>query len=558
MQAITNTAALFAKRQLGANEALVGRSMQRLSSGLRINAARDDAAGLAISQRMRAQINGTSQGIRNAADAVSVIQTAEGAMGKIADTLQRMRQLAVAAANDNLSVQDRKAYQSEVSQLLSHVDTISQTTRFNGEGVFSTGTTSIGGNVNQRAVLDGLRLGWLEEPENLIRQYYGLQADNASLEIDLTFTDGVGNAAASVSGSLGGDGKVYNQKLNIDMADFTPPNLPNGGNAPFYNDRIIAHEMVHAVMGRTMNFGALPTWFLEGAAELIHGADERLAGDIAGSGLGNVVDQVSNAWGSNSIDYSSAYAATRYMHSRIKDLGGTGIKDVMQYLNQNQSADLDAALNAVTGGTYATAADFLTDFDTNGAAFITNVMNLTNADTGAIGGLDADGGSARTATSVLTDVGSTYGDDVLSGFAELFPTIGGYTEKKEYKFQVGAGGAEKITTSFSAVGSSALGIAGVDLSTNPTLAIVHIDQAIDHINLERANMGAVLSRMDSTMRSLEVQRETTEASSSRIVDADYAAETAHLTKALIIQQAGVAMVAQGNDLSRLVISLLRP
>lgn len=557
MQAITNTAALFAKRQLGANEHLVSRSMQRLSSGLRINAARDDAAGLAISQRMRAQINGTSQAIRNAADGVSVLQTAEGAMGKIADTLQRMRELAVAASNDTLSVQDRKAYQAEVSQLLSHIDKVAMTTQFNGENVFSSGTTSIGGDPNKRAVLDGLRLGWLEEPENLIRQYYGLQADGADLEIDLTFTDGAGNVAASVSGTLGGDGKVYNQKLNIDMADFTPPNLPDGGNAPFYNDRIIAHEMVHAVMGRTMNMGALPTWFLEGAAELIHGADERLAADIGINGMGNVVNQVTNAWGSNSIDYSSAYAATRYMHARIKEMGGTGIKDVMQYLTQNQSADLDAALNAVTGGTYATAAAFVSDFATNGAAFITGSMNLTNSDTGAVGGLDTDGGATRTAKSVMSNYGSTYGDDVLSGFKEKFPTVGGSAQKKEFAFQVGANSSDKIKASITAAGSSALGVADVDVAKNAAVAIAHIDEAIAYINLERANMGAALSRMDSTMRSLEVMREATEASNSRIVDADYAAETATLTKAMIIQQAGVSMVARGNDLSRMVLSLLQ-
>ena len=114
-------------------------------------------------------------------------------------------------------------------------------------------------------------------------------------------------------------------KLQIDMADFTPPNLPNGGSAPLYNDRIIAHEMVRAIMGRSMNFTALPTWFKEGTAEFIHGADERVAADIAAAGGDNagitsVVNTISS-WSLTSANYSSAYIATRYLNEKLKSAG---------------------------------------------------------------------------------------------------------------------------------------------------------------------------------------------------------------------------------------------
>jgi flagellin len=557
MQILTNTAVLFASRQLNASAADASRALQRLSSGLRINSARDDAAGLAISERLTSQVRGEGQALRNAADSISALQTAEDAMGRIGESLQRMRELAVAAANATLGASDREAYQTEVTQLLSHIDHISQTTRFNGDNVFSASTISIGGDRNRRAVLDGLRLGWLEESESLVRQHYGLQADGANLAINLNFTDGAGNAAASVSGSLGADGKVYNQTLNIDMADFTPPNLPNGGNGPFYNDRIIAHEMVHAVMGRTMNFGALPTWFIEGTAELIHGADERLAADIAGSTLANVVNRVSGAWGSASIDYSSAYAATRYLHTRIKELGGTGVKDVMQYLNQHQTHNLDQALNAVTGGTYVSAAAFVADFAANGANYINTRMNLANADTGAIGGADADNGAVRTAENVLTDRGTGYGNNPLAGFTESFPVNGGATGRKSYDFQIGANLGNRITHSVTAVSTTALGIDDVNITANATVAIVHIDEAIDYLNQERASLGGALNRMDSVVRNLQVARESDEASRSRITDADYAAETAQLAKSMILQRAGVQMVSKAKGLPQLVLQLLR-
>ena len=149
----------------------------------------------------------------------------------------------------------------------------------------------------------GLQNGWLEQAESLIQQYYGISADGADIDIELTtFTDGTGGVAAQVVGLIPGSytGKASDVKLQIDMSDFTPPNLPNGGTAPFYNDRIIAHEMVHAVMYRSMNVASMfdPTvdqkWFLEGAAEFIHGADERLQASINGIGIGGVIAQAGN------------------------------------------------------------------------------------------------------------------------------------------------------------------------------------------------------------------------------------------------------------------------
>ncbi len=285
----TNIGALNSSRHLSMTETNLSRSLERLSSGLRINSAKDDAAGLAISERMTSQIRGLNQATRNANDGVSMLQTADGALSSISGSLQRVRELSIQAANSTNSLSDKKALQEEANQLIQEIERVSSTTAFNNEKIFDFTSSSVLGDSNQLAVIYGLQNSWLEQAENMIQQYYGITADGADISIELTtFSDSAGQTAARVVGSIPGSftGKATDVKLQIDMSDFTPPNLPNGGTAPFYNDRIIAHEMVHAVMYRSMNVASMfnpavdQTWFLEGAAEFIHGADERLQTSI--------------------------------------------------------------------------------------------------------------------------------------------------------------------------------------------------------------------------------------------------------------------------------------
>ncbi|MDU7589919.1 MAG: flagellin, partial [Acidovorax sp.] len=149
----TNVASLTAQRNLGISQNSLNTSIQRLSSGLRINSAKDDAAGLAISERFTSQIRGLNQAVRNANDGISLAQTAEGALKASGEILQRVRELSVQSANATNSASDRKAIQAEVGQLLSEMDRISQTTEFNGQklldGSFGSATFQVGANANQ-------------------------------------------------------------------------------------------------------------------------------------------------------------------------------------------------------------------------------------------------------------------------------------------------------------------------------------------------------------------------------------------------------------------------
>lgn len=559
MRIASNPYSLNTQRHLDQTSQGMARTLQRLSSGLRVNNAADDAAGLAIGTRMEALIRGERQSVRNINDAISMVQVTEGAMGSIAESLQRVRELAVQAASDSLSSSDRAALQEEAGALLQGITQVSQQTQFNGKQVFAQTTGSIGGDdPNIRAVVDGLRLGWLEEAETLIGDSFGIYGDGASLTVNVTFTDGAGGVAASVSGVGAPGGKVTNQSLNIDMADFSPPNLPNGGNAPFYNDRIIAHEMVHAVMGRSMNFTALPNWFKEGAAEFIHGADERLAIDYnGGAGLAGMLAAFNADSVAASAGYSAGYAALRYMHDEIKAAGGDGVKDIMTYLSANAGSTLDQALANASGGAFAGLADFGTQFNAAAAGYIAS-LDLTNADTGAIGGLDADGGAVKSAISVLTDRGTQYSEQPLTSFQLTWPGgITGGTGAQQMAFQVGAASKQTINVSVGGVSAINLGVDGIDLTNQATRAIVHVDQAIEHLAAERAKLGGVMSRFDMATQAARLSEENTSAARSRVMDADFAQETAELTRKQILQQAGTAMLAQANAFPNLALQLLR-
>ena len=558
MKINSNINALFTERNLKASSNNLLNTMQRLSSGLRINSAKDDAAGLAISDRFTSRINGMEQASRNTNDSISMLQTAEGALSTVTDSLQRIRTLAVQAANGTNSLADKQSLQAEVQQLKDEIRTLYDRTNFNGVQLFDRGEATRDSNENETSVINGLHSYWLEQSENIIEKYYGLMGDNAILRVDIkSFSDGAGQTAARVVGTIqSGETLVSNQVMEIDMADFTPPNLPNGGSAPFYNDRIIAHEMVHAVMGRTINStdAGTPTWFKEGSAEFIHGADERLLSDINASNVASVVNQIGNgssgAWGGNSIDYSTAYAAVRYMHAEIKANGGDGIKDIMTYLAEDPNRTLDQALAKASSGAFTDLAGFVADYTANGANFINTKLDLNNADTGAIGGLDADNGDVKTADNVVPTP-EFYEADPLRGFITAF-NQSVEIDRHEINLQLGENSSQK----FKLESVSRIDVEAFDVANDAEGTIRRVDAALKEIDSHRAIFGAIQNRLESTVNNLANNIENTTASRSRLLDADFASETTKMTRAQILQQAGIAMMAQANSSSQLALQLL--
>jgi flagellin len=511
---------------------------------LRKNSAGYDAAGLAIAERLTSQIGGADQTKRNVNDSVSFLQVADGVMANMVTSLQRLRELAVQAGNATNSPADKAALQLEAQQLLSGITASANQASFNGQSLFSSSAQSIGGDPNKRLLIDRLKTGWFADAEKRIETYYGLKADGASLNVDVDgFTDGPWNVLAFVQGLINGDGTLGNLRMAFDMQDFAPPDTSS--------DRVVAHELTHAVMMRTMNFASLPQWFVEGTAELMPGADERLAAAVGGIGAAAVVASVGGGF-----SYEGSYVASRYLHDQLKALGvAGGIKGLMQYLDNNQAATLDTALNAVSGGVYANTAAFVADFTANGVNFITTKMDLTNADTGGIGGLDADGGAVLTSAGVISDTRQS--SEPLEGFDEHFPTLGGTTGIKSYQLQIGENVGDTMTVDLAAMNASALGLDGFDLQGLSGFNILHVDQALEFVIKQRANVGASISRLESVSNTLATQSENLSASRSRIADADYATETAALTKAMILRQSATAIVAQANATPQMVLSLLK-
>jgi flagellin len=553
-----NTLSLQAQRRLAEHTADASNTIAKLSSGSRIGAALDDPAGQAISERMSSQLRGMSQVMRNINDGTSMLQVADSAMASIGDSLQRLRELAVQSGSGALSDTDRGALQQEATQILAQISDVGKTTQFNGQTLFSQDTSSIGGDAKVRKVIDGLKTGWLGNAEAMIKKYYGIEGDGADLKLNLSaIDDGQWNVLASVSGSTESNGKVGTLSLNLDMSDFGSGDTADGGtSSSFYNDRTIAHEMVHAVMDRSMNMVSLPKWFKEGTAELIQGADERLAGAIAGGGVAAVVTGAA----ASDPSYEGAYAASRYLHDQLKKFGVEGgMKGLMTYLHEHQSANLDTALSAVTNNNIASASAFMSDFQTNGAAFI-GTMNLTNADTGAIGGLDADGGPLRNAKDVVSDIGYTSADKPLESFKFDFNGLdkSAGAGVNRMQIQVGAGTSKDdlINLEFSAMNSSALGLSDLDMKKT-AVALLHIDQAIDFVDKQRVVVGAASNRLDAAAANTQTSSINLAASQSRIQDVDYASTTAKLTRSQILQQAASAMLTQANGQPSAVLALLR-
>lgn len=550
----TNVLSMGAQRALKTHNTAQERLMEQLSAGSRINGARDDPAGQAISSRMASGQRGMSQALRSINDGTSMLQVAEGAMANVVESLQRLRELAVASGNGSYGDGDRAALQTEAQEILAHINQVGEQTKFNGETLFSQDGGSIGGDEKKRRVLDGLKSGWLSSAEQMVKQYYGIEGDGVKITVNLDTTDGGAGVLASVSGNPVA-GKYTNLHLNLDMADFGSGDTRDGGGSPYYNDRVVAHEMAHAVMSRTMNFTALPDWFVEGTAELIQGADERVRSSIAS---GNSVATIVAGVAGGGFVYDGGYLAARYLHDKLKDLGVEGgIKGVMQYLNQNQGANLDQALNAVSKGEIASESAFLADFGgANGVNFVNTEVNLTNADTGAIGGLDADGGRSLDARAVVADAGDNNAKDGLAGFDVVYPELGGGTGIRRVQIQAGEGAGQFIELQFSAMNARALGLANLDMQ-NGAISLLHVDEALDFVNKQRVAVGASSNRLDMAASALQSDAINMAAAKERIDGVNYASSAAGLTRAQILQQAASAMLAQANQQPRAVLSLLR-
>lgn len=465
----SNIMTLNAQRNLTMSQNSLATSVQRLSSGLRINSAKDDAAGLAISERMTSQIRGLNQAGRNANDGISLAQTAEGAMAESSNILQRIRELAVQAANDTNSASDRQALQSEVSQLTAELDRIATTTEFNGrrllDGSFASASFQVGANANQTITfgVSSLRAGGMGG----IAEAAGTEVANATAA-DITLSVG-GSAAVSVSSSADFAGGTY-QDATSAFAKAAAINDANAG--------------VTAVASTT---------------------GTQTVGAIGGSATDTYTLTV------NGVGvYSGADVSTALTNAELRDA-------------INGVSDQTGVIASLNGGDLT-----LTSADGSN-------ITLAESGTGFVAG-----------TNGLTVTGGDF-DGTLRGTVQLSATE-----------SIAIGGTAANIGHSATVAVDTNGVDDIDIATvaGAQTAIKRVDAALSTVSSARADLGAVQNRFESTIANLAATAENLTAARSRIQDADFAAETANLTRAQILQQAGTAMVAQANALPQSVLSLL--
>ena len=472
----TNIMSLTAQRNLNNSQSALATAMQRLSSGLRINSAKDDAAGLAISTRFTTQINGLNTAVRNANDGISLAQTTESALQELTNNLQAIRQLAVQSANATNSDSDRAALDAEVQQRLSEITRISQQTTFNGrhvlDGSFGSAAFQVGANVGETITIN-LSQG------TTAAQIGGVAS--ASATGGTAFAPSAGSSAtasvATVNGVAGFDYSTTGKTFTVD------------GNTVNLNSAYGSQAaMVTAVQGQ-LNAAAAGKY------------------TVANSGANGFTITTTATGAASAITVGGADAA---------------------FVNSNVAGADAVAAGTVTPETLASG-----DFSLNGKG-----ITGTFASAQAL----ADGINAAGISGV-----SAY----LDGSGAL---------KIQSQGALTVGGAKDAALGFTAGATAASGsLQGVDVKSvaGANDVINRVDAALTTVSGVRSDLGAIQNRFDSTISNLQAISENLSASRSRIQDTDFAAETANMSRAQILQQAGVSMLAQANAAPQTVLKLLQ-
>jgi len=509
----TNIASLNAQNNLNSSQASLQTALQRLSSGLRINSAKDDAAGMAIASRMTSQIDGLTQAARNANDGISMAQTAEGGLVSTSNLLQTMRTLAVQAANGTNSSSDRASIQAEISQLQQEVNRVANTTQFNGlntlDGTLNNAQFQVGANANQ----------------------------TINFSIGSASANAIGNNALATNNVDAGFGlgeKVVGTATGVIKANnFAAQSLTiqgNGQSVTIPASTLTVGSTAYAI-SQAVNSAAGTTGVTSTAT-----TTAILGGFVAGTESFKLQGATNAAGAQVPITVSATLASST-------DL--TGLTQAIN--NQSGTTGITAVAN-LTNGTIAL---------TQGQGYDIGIANLT-----ALTPTVQSGATGAAAAVALVGTGAA-GDTFNIGGVVSFNGSTSFTAASSLSSAAGGlfGAAEAAATANSSTLASVASIdvttltAGVPTGANNALQI--IDSALSNINSSRAGLGALQNRFTNTITNLQTTSQNLSAAQSRIQDTDFAAETAALTRGQILQQAGTAMLAQANSLPNGVLALLR-
>ncbi|MCW2278816.1 flagellin [Heliophilum fasciatum] len=538
-----NLPAMNTYRQMSTNAAAAANSMSKLSSGLRINRAGDDAAGLAISEKMRAQIRGLDQASRNAQDGISMVQTAEGGLNEVHSILQRMRELADQSANGTNTADDRKSISDEVTQLKNEIDRIGNTTEFNTQKLLNGSLKSAAGASIGQNVTTGAQVGKLAA---------------ASVTATSAMTGATLVTGDFVKETLTIDGT----NIEVNWQDLTSEQKQTitagtGSSATAQSKNAAADLIVQTINNAIDNSGknvAHISGYVDGTGKL-----------VLKSGSEGTDSQIKTASSVASIAGKSLFSA-----------GETGVTGTNKYNGSNIASGVSFNLE-VNGQLIglATLGAAINNGDAMSSAASTLQTALNNAITaynGATGkASNEDGYIAQVTVAASKDgrltINSETGPVVLSDKtgATTIKDLGLSSAQTEASggggmtFQIGANRGQSISFGINDMRSAALGIASIDVSTatGASQALTSLDNAIKTVSSERSKLGAVQNRLEHTINNLNTSSENLTSAESRIRDVDMAKEMMQMTKNNILNQAAQAMLAQANQAPQGVLQLLR-
>lgn len=499
----TNIASLNAQRNLNTSQGDANTALERLSSGLRINSAKDDAAGLAISTRFQAQISGLNMAQRNANDGISLAQTAEGALDEVTNNLQRIRELAVQSANATNSTSDRQALNQEVQQRIEEINRVASQTSFNGlkilDGTFGEQTFQVGANSGETIGVSGLDSRG-QNIGSVISETNGLSGQTAGYEPVDTATGALDalDFADELSGTIA---------FNNGAGTITVP-------AATYSN---VEDLAQAIQGEIDT--------------AIEGGDTDLEGIGISADLDSNTLVISNAR-AEEIDVTfdiDDESSGNFDTTPVTVAEATDSIDLSEYFESGQTVTFDVAIN----GTEITVED---------ASSLNDIVAQVNAES-VNTGIRANLNSENDEIIFSSQFGEEYTVEITSS--------GLLDEAGDERISTGA---IEATVEDNTVSVNDLAI---DTREGAEQALVAVDYAFDKINGFRAELGAVQNRFESTIANLSTTSENLSASNSRIRDADFAAETAELARTQVLQQAGLSVLSQANARPQQVLQLLQ-
>ena len=498
-----NQASLSAQRSLGSTQGQFASAIERLSSGLRINRASDDSAGLAVSEKLKNQIRGLNQAQRNAQDAVSLLQTAEGALNETHSLLARMRELAVQSANDTLSNHDRAHLQNEVNQLVSEIDRIAASTQYNKIALLNKDSAvtlhnsgdalqfHIGANTNLVSGAASTSSG-----DNALQFSIGAARSQDLGDVKLLSELGV-TGSIEKTFTVGGSTIKYNPSVDtvFDVRDaINDESFTSGVTASVTGGQLVlASNAAFTITGDTGNLVSALGLPASGAP-----------GSISGS---STVADVTGSTGSFYIDDNIGMPAT---------------------VNYSGTMTLDALASAMQAALNATTETMATVTVVGGAFQFQNVLSnnvILDPATPTEFGITSPLSMGTTTASTMVTIRNTASSSTLTGVTSI--------------------------------SSSTDGTLDVASQTSANASISLLDAAIEDVSTSRGQIGSMQNRLESVINSLGVASENTAAANSRIRDADVAQAVSEMTRTQILQQATMAVLAQANQSPQSVLQLLK-